>query len=256
MELGEVAEVEGVALEAWPALEVVPLDGWLVRHAHGITRRANSVWPNAQLGTSKRAIETAVTKVEQFYHARNLPARYQICPAAQPAHLDGFLERRGYRAVALTAVQTMPLVDLQRALQDAPPFAIEVARQSTAAWWSCYAEADGVEGASVAVRQAICTTIRQATAYAMAMHKDGPIAVGSAAVHGKWMGFFNIATLPAYRRKGAARALLARLVVWGLEQGATRAYLQVMADNDAARQLYGRLGFSTGYYYHYREEAS
>lgn len=80
------------------------------------------------------------------------------------------------------------------------------------------------------------------------------MAVGSAAVGEGWVGFFNIATLPAFRRRGAAWAVMGALARWGAQMGATSAYLQVMAGNEAALRLYARLGFTTGYYYHYREE--
>jgi ribosomal protein S18 acetylase RimI-like enzyme len=131
---------------------------------------------------------------------------------------------------------------------------VEVMAQPSAEWWVCYAKADEVTPESVAARKLICGAIQVATAYG-AVSVDGEVvAVGSAAAEAGWVGFFNVATLPAYRRIGAARAMMAALGEWGQAQGATRAYLQVVADNEAALRLYERLGFTTGYYYHYREE--
>ena len=45
-----IIKLERLAMHAWPAVEVVELDGWLLRYAAGITRRANSVWPNEMRG--------------------------------------------------------------------------------------------------------------------------------------------------------------------------------------------------------------
>ena len=47
MSLDQVRELEELAANAWPAGEVEELDGWRLRFNAGVTRRANSVWPNA-----------------------------------------------------------------------------------------------------------------------------------------------------------------------------------------------------------------
>src|SRR5687767_8881477 len=84
--LESVAEIEGIALDAWPGLEVAQDGGWLLRFAQGVTRRANSVWPNSK--PVGETLAECVARVEAFYHARDMPARFQLCPAALPAHLD------------------------------------------------------------------------------------------------------------------------------------------------------------------------
>jgi ribosomal-protein-alanine N-acetyltransferase len=53
----------------------------------------------------------------------------------------------------------------------------------------------------------------------------------------------NLAVLPAHRRKGAASALLSRVLREGRARGARRAALEVRESNDAARRLYERFGF-------------
>lgn len=60
----------------------------------------------------------------------------------------------------------------------------------------------------------------------------------------------TLATAPPHRRRGLARGLLAQ---WLEETQGTRAFLEVAADNSAARALYGGLGFAQvglrrGYY--------
>jgi ribosomal-protein-alanine N-acetyltransferase len=54
----------------------------------------------------------------------------------------------------------------------------------------------------------------------------------------------NLAVAPAYRRTGAATALLARVLGDGVTMGASRATLEVRRSNDPARMLYERFGFS------------
>jgi len=62
-----------------------------------------------------------------------------------------------------------------------------------------------------------------------------------------------VATDPAHRRQGLGRQVLAALLAAALEQGASRATLEVAATNPAALALYSGLGFSVagvrrGYY--------
>ena len=53
----------------------------------------------------------------------------------------------------------------------------------------------------------------------------------------------TIAVDPAYRRRGLALRLMRSVMEAAARKGATRATLEVRASNDAARNLYARLGF-------------
>ena len=238
--------------ESVQVVERLALHAWLLRHAEGVTRRANSVWPNKRVGGD--GLETQIARVEAFYHERGLPARFQICPAMQPPELDEVLAARGYRATARTAVQTALLDAVVAYGERVSEFDVEISLHPSAAWWRCYAEADDIAPGSVPVRQAICAGIVPVTAYASIIRDGKSVAVASSVLEAEWVGFFNVATLLSFRRMGAARMLMSSLAKWGAAQGASRAYLQVMAENGAALHLYSPFGFTTGYFYHYREE--
>ena len=79
----------------------------------------------------------------------------------------------------------------------------------------------------------------------------GDDASGVAAYAGDWIGFRGLEVAPTHRRRGLGLALMAALAEWGAEQGATTAYLQVLADNPPALALYERLGFRTHHRYRY-----
>ncbi len=62
-----------------------------------------------------------------------------------------------------------------------------------------------------------------------------------------------LAVAPGFRRRGIASRLLSHALADASGQGAARAFLEVAADNNAARNLYARAGFITvssraGYY--------
>ena len=83
---------------------VEPLDGWQLRASPDAPfRRANSVLPNGDLAAGTD-LEDAITTVEQFYEARELPARFQLSSAARPEDLDHVLEQRGYEIEAPVVV--------------------------------------------------------------------------------------------------------------------------------------------------------
>jgi N-acetylglutamate synthase len=71
------------------------------------------------------------------------------------------------------------------------------------------------------------------------------VEVGSAraAVDGDWLGLHGLAVEPEHRRQGHGGALMAELLEWGAECGATTVWLHVETDNQAALALYGGLGF-------------
>jgi ribosomal protein S18 acetylase RimI-like enzyme len=79
----------------------------------------------------------------------------------------------------------------------------------------------------------------------------GEWARGVAAYSDDWVGFRGIEVLPEHRRQGLGMAVMAALLEWGAERGATTAYLQVLGDNTAALALYERMGFVTHHAYRY-----
>jgi ribosomal protein S18 acetylase RimI-like enzyme len=78
-----------------------------------------------------------------------------------------------------------------------------------------------------------------------------PGARGYAAYADDWVGFRGIEVAPEHRRQGLARTVMATLLEWGAERGATTAYLQVLGHNAAALALYEGMGFTTHHAYAY-----
>jgi GNAT superfamily N-acetyltransferase len=251
-----VQTIEAVAARAWPALEVTDLDGWWLRASQGVTRRGNSVWPNALRGELHgSALDGAIDMAEHFYRARALPPRFQMCPAARPSALDPHLAGRGYRAVAQTAVQTAPVADVLARLAGAPPHAVSVEPIMDEPWLAVYHIVEEAPAAQIAVRRAIMEQIPAPVAYVCVAVAGEVVACGSAVVERPWVGLFNVGTRPEFRRQGAAQAGMRALLAWAARQGAEQCYLQVMVSNAPALALYAQLGFVPCYTYHYRELA-
>lgn len=248
-----ILHLERLAYRAWPAAEVRALGGWRLRYTAGVTRRANSVWPNEADDALPMARQLAA--VEDFYTRRELPVRYQICPAAQPPDLDALLEWRGYMSDARTCVQVADsaAVIAATAGRAADPSAVTITPTPSDEWFALYCAAESVQGRAAAVRRGILGRIARRTAYAVLTLDGRRVATGLGVLDGAWLGLFSVATAPEARRRGAATAVLHALASWGRRHAAHALYLQVMRDNLPARTLYERAGFRTLYDYHYRE---
>ena len=245
-----IAELEARALAAWPAAEVEALGGWRLRATSGVTRRANSAWTSGPTDDLARAI----ARSEAFYAERGLPAIFQICPASPPG-LDEALAARGYATEAPVAILTAPLAELSA---EAPAGArVRVDRELADDWF----ELSGGRGRFAEVQPVYRGILERIGAsggaragYALASLDGEPAASALGVADGTWLGVFSVATLPPFRRRGAATALLRALARWGERLGARRAYLQVERDNRIAFELYQRDGFREAYGYHYRVE--
>ena len=213
----DLRRVEEASLNALQTQRQYFYDGWVLRVSPGKARRARSV--NAHFGST-------------------LPI----------ASLGDELAARGYEAFDPTLVQVAPL--------DRPPD---------------HASCDGVDivapgidafADAVAVLQDSTTEQRDAyhermantpqPARYLAAHCDGRLAgVGTDMLEDGLAGIFSMATVAEMRRKGIASVLLARLLAWAWEHGASHAYLQVEARNDPALAVSRKFGFATAYTYHY-----
>lgn len=270
-----IYHLEELAANAWPARVTQTVNGWRLRYTDGVTRRANSVWPNLRAPHSSQThadLDEQLATVENFYAKHNLPSRFQICPAAQPADLAQQLTNRGYTNDATTNVQTASIATIlaklnQEKIEEDLGIKATINQHITHAWFESYCQSESVVGNAIDVRRGIMQRIAPVTGFAhisgshhlaqdnLAQHNrsqdDTPAALGLGVVERGWLGIFCMTTKPEYRRKGYAKALLHALVKWAHEQGASNAYLQVMEVNTPATKLYQRLGFETVYQYYY-----
>src|SRR5258705_6356963 len=72
----------------------------------------------------------------------------------------------------------------------------------------------------------------------------------------RWVGLSAVHVVETARRRGLARELCGSLSSWGAERGATRAYVQVLADNAVATRLYESMGFSVHHWSRYVDARS
>lgn len=243
-----IHELEEAAFAAWPAEEVADLDGWRLRAMRGVTRRANSVWPNRCEGPA--SLDERIAAAEAFYRQRGLEALFQIGPLACPAGLDDALASRGYATEARVSIQTAP-VDTVTARAASERFRVEVTTSAPAELIDLLGRR-GRYASSLDVFEGLLGRLGSRAGYGVAWEGAEPVSAGLVVVQGHWAGLFAMRTLEQCRGRGAGRALLGGLVAHGRGRGARSAYLQVERDNPAALALYARAGFRELYGQHYR----
>jgi ribosomal protein S18 acetylase RimI-like enzyme len=239
---------EEAGFNAWPALQTILLDGWVVRIAGGYTKRANSAnptYPNVD-----GDLLSKVERCEALYRERGLPPIFRLTSFGCPPGLDALLAGRGYRMIDPTLVMTRSLAE---SLPNAP-VGRELIDLPLEPWLDGYVAASGAPLAQRATHAAMLRLIGPGARFA-ALTVSGspaPVAFGLAVVEGNLVGLFDIVTDRAHRQRGHGRSLVTGVLGWAAERGATTAYLQVTVANDPACQLYRALGFSEAYRYWYR----
>lgn len=247
----EVFALEVISANAWPASVLQTVDGWQLRYHRGVTSRANAVWPLSVAEDS--GLLERIALAEAFYRRWNVPSKFKIpcIPATKP--LDTLLDERGYAIESNTLVQTASIDMVQSYLKSASwSDKLHLTETFDPNWFATYRQAEQISDHEASMRQQILQSIGPRTAYVSVQMAAQTIGVGVGVVERGWLGIFSLSVQPSFRRQGAAKAIMSRLIEWGHQQGATQAYLQVMAQNQAAQALYKGLGFDTLYSYHYR----
>ncbi len=254
MSIQQIKLIDELAANAWAAHTNQIVSGWRLRWNDGVTGRANSVWAGS-LGEDRITLEDRIQIVEEFYRRRNAPTKFHICPATQPPDLDSILEARGYAVITPTDVQIAPVAAVLEL--SASPYSVNVFENFTETWLKAFCQAgEQTDERAIHARRGIFQHIAPRAGYALLKIDDHNAAVGLGVVERGWIGLFSIDTGAAFRKRGAATAIIRALMKWGQTLGATQTYLQVVPQNTAAMNLYGKLGFKKLYQYHYRELAS
>jgi GNAT superfamily N-acetyltransferase len=211
------AQVRALAL--WPDLETEPLGTWLLRRSPASTaRRANSV-----LAMTSSGVEGDYEAVVAFYEALGQRPIAAVLPDSAE---DAMFRSHGWVLESHDEDTVFELTSVARARRSLPAAMdrdVEV-------------DLDGDDGL-------VTARLRS---------PDGRVvASGVAAYRDDWVGFRGIEVDPAERGRGLGLLVMAELLEWGAERGATTAYLQVLGDNTRAFALYDGLGFVPHHRYRY-----
>lgn len=236
--------VEEACFNAWPSPRQVFLHGWMLRFSGGSTRRTNSVNP---LRWDRRDAPGIISAAETLYGSLGRNTIFRLPDMA--ADIDEALNRRGYVldqdvATLVADAITMPrLAPSDAVLSEAPDEAWLDTRRRTA----------GIDDTDFAIYRQMLDTIVLPRRFASIRDGGAVCSIAYGAIHDRLLVIESVATLPDFRKRGFGARTVGALLAWGREEGIEAACLQVVADNQPARALYDRLGFTRDlYHYHYR----
>ena len=259
-----IRRIEEASMNAWPALQQLLLDGWLIRLSNGFTKRANCVVPLYR-GLEEGDSDNELVKIrycENLYAREQLQTIFRLTSHSPVNALDALLDERGYDLIDETQVQllnlsTLPTLPTLREI-DLPSSSQPQKHQGelrlvpAPQWLREYGRLAELPRTTSELHASLIRSIRPDCAFAWLVIDDKPVACALGVLEHDLFGLFDVITAPEHRRQGYAGALLKKLLAWGAEQGAQHAYLQVIADNNPALALYQQLGFEHLYSYWYR----
>jgi ribosomal protein S18 acetylase RimI-like enzyme len=235
--------IEELSINALPSLQTLLVDGWVLRFANGCTKRANSINPMyACAGNGEERIQFC----EETYQRNNLPVVFKMTLAVYPENLDEMLARRGYEVDSPTSVQAMDLSDTYS------PLNVALDATLTEEWLADFCRMGGMSDERKPTLRQMLTNIIPQKCFATICPDSQAIACGLSVLQGKYIGCYDVITDASFRNQEYGKRLMCSLLAWGKQNGARKAYLQVMLTNAPALHLYAQLGFKEVYQYWYR----
>ena len=242
--------IERHAQTSTPPEKDVLLDGWHLRSTGGRTRRFNSV--NFQGEPSGNIpLDEKLSKVEQFYEARNQTPLFRITPLVEPTDLPDYLKARGYVSADETDVLAQTI---DPDVRQKPYPAVEIASVLTPEWLDALALLTGKNEEQRHSFEEMLNRLEIQPLFAAYLTGTQITSVGFATVSDGIMGLFEFATAENFRRRGQAEAVVNALLQEAAERKLDTAYLQVVCANEAGQAFWRQMGFSqhvcTYYYMH------
>jgi GNAT superfamily N-acetyltransferase len=208
-------EAESHAAPHWPGVVREALGEWEIRFEpekrDRLRKRANSC---LAVGDPGVGLPDAVARIERFYRDRDRTPMVQVEVGSD---IDRWFAAAGWEVVpgGDSLFLLGSVARARRLLSDAAGVPDGVTPR---------VEVDGPR-----VRAAVLRSGRE-------------LGVGHAAIDGDWLGVHDLHVEPTARRQGLARAVMAALIGWGAEQGATTLWLHVETGNAPARALHESMG--------------
>jgi len=244
--MDHIRRIESLTLNAWPALDQIAHDGWVLRYAEGYTGRANSV---TVLQPGTQDLDSKIAACESTYGQVDAPCLFRLSPLADEG-LEATLAARGYlhekETVVMSSTVLEPVDTDER---------IALTETLHGAWIETHMRAAGMNGMQRRLHENILERIALPRAFVL-FHLEGEgICTALAVLDRDHVMLLDVAADPRFRRQGFGHRTARAALGWAYDQGARAAHLQVQADNETAQTFWSGMGFAETYRYHYRRQA-
>jgi len=251
-DLAPVRTLEELSLNAFPCLQQILYDGWVLRFADGYTKRANSVTP---LYSGTEDFVKKINHCAAIYQRLDLEPIFRLTNLPQYSTLDKTLSRLGYTRQDTVSVQ-MKRIDAMGDRSKPTPLSktseLIIEAELSSEWLDHYVHAVSLPIQHWQTLSTMLSIIPNPTCYGYLKNRHRFCSCGLGVLENNYLGIFLFVTTKQQRRQGYASQLIAAMTDWGQANGATQVYLQVETANQPGINLYNKLGFTEIYQYFYR----
>jgi ribosomal protein S18 acetylase RimI-like enzyme len=238
---------EELSMNAWPSIQTLLYDGWILRMANGYTKRANSI---NLLYKSTINLEEKIEYCRNLYLQNNLPAIYKLVECDEHKIIDNKLEILNYEKLDITSVQIC--TDFE--IFDNNSNEIIINANFTNEWINGFIECNNIKSEYI---ETLKTMLKNTTGKKIVIAKriDGEIiGCGYGVIENGYIGIFDIVVKGNRRGNGYGKEIVQTILSEAGKAGIKKSYLQVVNNNITAKNLYGKLGYKEKYKYWYRKK--
>ncbi len=239
--------IEELSMNAWPSLQTRLYDGWVLRFSDGYTKRANSINPLYQ---STIDLEEKITVCEKTYEQQNLPVVFKIIEKYTQSEIESILDARKYVRLDETIVMTKNLGSKNHDYESS----VIIEHEFHEEWEKGFKSCNKIDKKYHEVLGKMLHNIKMEKIIVSKKNNDVPIGCGFGALEHEYVGIFDIVVDEMMRGKGIGKEIVVGILGKAQELDVKTAYLQVIANNDIAKNLYKKLGFEERYRYWYRKK--
>jgi ribosomal protein S18 acetylase RimI-like enzyme len=240
--------IEELSMNAWPSIQTILYDGWIIRMANGYTKRANSVNP---IYAYKNNLEEKIKYCETVYKNNGLPVIYKLVECDEHNIIDKELEKLHYEQNDITSVQICNnLIALNNTING-----IIINNGFDNTWINGFVECNKIKQEYI---ETIKTMLKNIIGNKIVIYKEingEIIGCGYGVIENNIVGIFDIIVKENKRGNGYGEEIVKSILSKAKTEGAKMAYLQVVNKNIIAKKLYEKLGFKEKYKYWYRIKA-
>ena len=240
-----ITRFEEISNNAWPAIQTIQYDGWILRFANGVTKRSNSV---SILYPSALPPDEKINFCEKLYLSQGITPCFKVTAIPESDGIDEILEEQGYYIHSVISFMVKDIAGIPAE----PTGEIRMADTMDDRWIDDFIRMNRFDPARKSTYVAIMDHLALPKCLVSVIRDGKTVGVGLGVAEGEYIGLFDLVVDSAWRRSGLGALIVENLLRWGKRQGATTAYLQVLSDNDPAIRLYENMGFLEAYRYWYR----
>jgi ribosomal protein S18 acetylase RimI-like enzyme len=238
--------IEELSMNAWPSIQTVIYDGWIIRLANGYTKRANSINP---IYLSKINLEEKIQYCKKLYVRYNLPTVYKLVECNEHKIIDRELETLKYEIVDTTSVQICD--DIKILGKDYP--GIHRCIDFNEEWINGFIECNNIR---IEFIDTLKMMLKNITGNKVVVYKrldKEIVGCGYGVIENGYVGLFDIVIKENKRGNGYGKEIVKSILSEAGKAGIGKSYLQVVNTNEIAKGLYKKIGYKEKYKYWYRK---